>query len=131
MLEAAWCQRPSLGTLGDHVLGALLPGPDHVDEELARLLQVGRDDADAFAGRITQAGLDCRRLAEIPRQLDDPDPLAAARLRLQQELDRPVGRAVVDEDELELVPGKRGAQGKQPRDGLGQVRLILVHRHDQ
>src|SRR5204863_761235 len=81
---------------------AALPDADHLAEELRRMLEIAVHDDGGVAARELQSRGDGRLLAEIAAEAD----AANARIDLGQrghDLPRPVGRAVVDDDDLVLA----------------------------
>ena len=117
-------------TFAHDELRPALPLPDHVGEQLPGLLKVRRDDADTVAARVPQAGLDRRRLAEIPRELHDRDDVRMPRGVPAHDLERGVAGAVVDEHQIEGVVGKQSLEPKELGHGVVEIRGVLVDGHD-
>ena len=92
------------------------------------VLEVAVDRDDDLALRRLEARLQRRRLAEVPPQPDDANAVVC-RVQPGQGAERPVGGAVVDEDDL---PGlserveRRGELVVEERDAA----LLVVHGDD-
>ena len=115
-----------------------LPARDEVEplvelgeqpRDLGRIvLEVAVDRDDDLSLRLLEAGLQRRRLAEVPPQPDDADAVVRG-VQPGQRRERAVGGAVVDEDDL---PGlverveRRGQLVVEERDAP----LLVVHGDD-
>jgi hypothetical protein len=115
------------------VMAVALPARDDVEalielrqqiRDLGRVvLEIGIHRDDDVAGRDLDAGCERRRLSEVPAQPHDPD-VQMRRMQSHELAIRPVGRAVVDEDDLPL-----GSRRRKRRPELAIQRLerrILV-----
>lgn len=113
--------------------GALLPGTDHVYEELGGVLEVGDEDADGVALGLEQgvhAGAIRAHVAGVHNDLDG----GVLGGHFAQDGDRRVSGGVVDEEVLEAVLGQRRGHGHQPPVNLADVLLLVVagsHDRDQ
>ncbi len=107
-------------------VGALAPLGDHLGDQLRRVLQVGVDHRDDVADRVLQAGGERGLVAEVARQVDDAHA-RVGRGHAVEQLGRAVGAAVVDEHQLELVVGDRGARARD--ELLDQLLLVVDGRH--
>ena len=115
------------------IVAHLLPAADDVavsfhrgqePRDLARVvLQVGVERHDQFAAGGAEAGAQRRRLAEIPAKANS----SHARIGFDQPphlRPRAVGRAVVDEDNLDVIPfglGHGDKLGMERRQAIGFV----------
>ncbi len=97
-------------------VGALAPLGDHLGDQLRRVLQVGVDHRDDVADRVLEAGGERGLVAEVAREVHDAHARVGRGDAVEQ-LGRAVGAAVVDEDQLELEVGDRGAgaRARTPR----------------
>ena len=78
---------------------------EHLRDQLRRVLEIGVHHHHGVALGVIEAGRQRGLMAEVARQEDDADP----RVGLGQTLEdgrRAVGRAVVDEHELESMPSR-------------------------
>ncbi len=98
-----------------HQVGEVAGGQPVVAVQEGQILPVRRVQAGVPGRGQTAVALVDDHLGAgnvLPGALEDPG--------------RPVGRAVVDEDELEILPGV----GPQASEGVGRVCLHVVERHD-
>ena len=96
----------------ERIVPARLPAGHEVEalvelrEELRDLgrivLEVGVDRHDDLAARLEEAGLQRGRLPEVPAQADDHDVRVLV-VEPGEDREAAVGRAVVDEDDLERL----------------------------
>ncbi len=123
---------------GQRVAPLRLPARDEVEalvelREQARdlgrvVLEVAVDRDDDVALRLLEARLQRRRLAEVPPQPDDAH-VVVSRVQARERRERPVGRAVVDEDDLPRLLERLERRGEllvEQRDAA----LLVVHRDD-
>ena len=97
--------RAGATALGDHsvyVLVALFPLADHLRDELGRVLQVGGHEHDGVGVDHIEAGRQPAVHPEVAGQLQDLEPRVRL-VDLEQLVHRVVGRAVFDDDRLEVV----------------------------
>ena len=123
----------------DH-LGPLAPRRQQLGDHLRRVLQVGVHHHRRVAPRAVEPGGQRGLVAERAREVHDAQPGILGR-QLVEQLRRPVGRAVVDDDQLIRDPGERRADppvelaGDLPlvehrRDDAEQLQLARGHRTD-
>ena len=108
-------------------VGARAPAVDHLDDQLGRVLQVGVDHRDHVAAGVLQSGGERRLVAKVAGQVHD----AHARVGVGdpvEDLRRAVGRAVVDEHQLERVVGHGGDRAGD--ELLDQLLLVVDGRDD-
>ena len=117
----------------ERVVAPRLPAGDEVEafvelgEELRDLggvvLEVGVDGHDDVAASLEEAGLQRRRLAEVPAEVDDDDVRQLV-VESREDGHAAVARAVVHEDHLEVVVvglerrsdlAHRGSRANAPR----------------
>ena len=124
----------------ERVVPARLPARDEVEalvelrEQLGDLgrvvLQVGVDRHDDVAASLEEAGLERSSLAEVPAEVDDDD---VRHLVVQPGEDghASVRRAVVDEDDLELVAPRLECRGDLGVQRLERVLLVEQGNDDR
>ena len=88
------------------------------------VLEVGVEDAGELALGLGQRGLDGRALALVVVVLDQPHP--GVPVAVAQDLAGAVGRAVVDDDQLELA---RQLGGQDLGDRALDALALVVDRH--
>ena len=120
--------RLALALLADGVddVAARAPVVEHLGDQLRRILEVGVEHHDGIARGVVEAGGQRRLVAEVARQVDDAHARVGGRDAVER-LRRAVGRAVVDEHELEREPVERAADA---RVELVDRRLLVVDRCD-
>ena len=101
------------------VVALLAPSADHVVARidrgeqarnfLGRILQVGVERHHDLAAALAKAGQDGGVLAEVARQFDHAHRAMRARGDLAQDVERLIGRAVVDEQELPTAARTRAS----------------------
>ena len=92
------------------------------------VLEVAVDRDDDVAGRLGEAGIERRRLAEVAPQADDAHVVVGV-VEPRERAEGAVGRAVVDEDRLPGRPSAVERGGElvvEQRDAL----LLVVHGDD-
>ena len=98
---------------------------------LGRILQIGVERHHDFAAGSAEAGQDRRVLAEIAREFDHAHRALRARGDLAQDIERIVGRAVVDEEHLPGPPA-RAHHRFETRPQRAQIGRFVVDRdHDR
>ena len=92
-------------------VGAGAPALDHLEDQLGGVLQVGVNHRHDVTGGMLEAGGECGLVAEVAREVDHADARIGGGESVEQ-LGRAVGRAVVDEHELEVQSsdGRAGAR---------------------
>lgn len=110
----------------------LAPLGDELGDDLRRVLEVGREEGDdGVPARLHQAVEHRGEEAEVAGVQDDLDRRVARR-QLAEDRGGAVGRGVVAEDVLAVVPGQ--VAGEHPADGLGAlgdvVDLVVAGRHE-
>ncbi|MNF71271.1 hypothetical protein D3C84_532170 [compost metagenome] len=119
----------SVAAFGEHHVRALLPLVNQQRNDADRVLQVDVHGDHRIARSVFQAGEQRRFLAEVARKVDQQHILVDLRQGLDL-LGRPVGAAIVDEYDLDLVAA-------QPQLALHRLikqadRLLFVEdRNDQ
>jgi len=84
------------------------PSGDHIQNQLRRVLEVDIDRHDDASASNLESGRQCRFLAEVTAQVDDPDPWFVD-LMANQLFQRVIDTAVIYEDKFDLerrVPRK-------------------------
>lgn len=112
------------GTLAIDDLGTAIHQLHHVGEEFGRVLEIGIDQQDTVAARRLQAGHHGHLLPEVAPQ-PDADDMGVPSCQVRDHLPRPVGRAVIDQDDLE-VPGRRRHGGRARAAMELADRLVFV-----
>ena len=108
---------------------ALAPALDERPEQLGRILQVDVHRDQDVAARVVDAGGERRLLAEVAREVDDPQP-AVTRAAVEQMGQRVVVRAVVHEHDLEAQAGALQKRLDRRQEDIDRL-LLVEHRHDQ
>jgi hypothetical protein len=103
-------------------VGAGAPALDHLEDQLGGVLQVGVNHRHDVTGGMLEAGGECGLVAEVAREVDHSDARIGGGESVEQ-LGCAVGRAVVDDHELEVVVGD-GREGA--RDELLDELLLVV-----
>lgn len=104
----------------DHV-GPLRPEPDHVSDQLRRILEVCVEHGHRLAPGVLEPGGQRGLVAEVAREVDD----AQARVGVGQAVEdrrRGVVAPVVDDDQLVVETGQGG--GRPVVEGLDDVLLV-------
>ena len=112
--------------LGDHHVDPLPPALHELRDDLGRVLQVAVDDHDGVAAGVVEAGGDRELVAERAREVQHAHAGVGGRDPVE-DLGRPVGRAVVDDDELEREAVQRR---DDTRAELAGEPLLVEHRRD-
>ena len=113
----------------DHVGLLPLHFLDHLRQQLRRVLKVGVDDQDPLARAQVEARGQSELVAVIARQVDGDQPRIGDG-ELAHDLPAAVARAVVDQDDLIIVPGdRRGGLGDAGVE-LGEAGLLIVAGDD-
>src|SRR5262249_34655589 len=94
------------------------------------VLEVGVHGEDDVAVGRPEAGRQGRRLAEVPPEADAADPVAPPG-QVGDDLPRPVGAAVVHEDDLQLEVGPLGHLDDLPVKGQEAVLLVVNGNDDR
>jgi len=102
----------------DHIGLVLDHRRAHVAEQLGRILQIGIDDQDLFAGAQIEPGGQRELVAMVARQVDRDQPRVDGGEALHH---RPavVARAVVDEEDFIVVADRRPGRARDA--GMEQV----------
>ena len=116
-----------LAPSADHVV-ALVDRGEQARNFFGRILQVGVERHHDLAAALAKAGEYRGVLAEVARQFDHAHRAVCARGYLAQEVERLVGRAVVDEQHFPR-PSAPAHHRLQPRPQRRQIRRLVVHRH--
>ena len=95
---------------------------------LGRVLEVAVHRHDDLAAGAREARVHRRVLAEVPLEADDANPFVAPR-GAPRALEAAVGRAVVDEDQLERVARRLERRARAPVE-LVQRPGLVQQRHD-
>ena len=112
-----------------HDIEPVAPFPDHVGDQLRRVLQIRVNRNDGVAGGNVDAGGERGFLAEVPGQFDDDQtvvPLAASGQCLQGS----VRTAVVDANDLQGAVQRR-PQLREPLEQGVQPGRLIVHWNNQ
>ena len=92
------------------------------------MLEIGVHDDDGPAPRRVEPGGDGDLLAEIARK-GQRGKTRVGGVKLPQNLQSLVARAVVDQDDLE-GKAKLRQNGREPRRQRPQIARLVEHRHD-
>jgi len=113
----------------NHDAVPLLPLGDEVRQQLGGILEIRRHDDGGVSPRLQQAVVGRADVAEVPGVQDHLD--AVIRLREpSKQPSRPVRRAVVDEEQLEVIPAAERHDGSHhPLIELGDVVFLVEARH--
>src|SRR5262245_4535555 len=111
-----------------HDLIPFTPAGDHVGNDARRVLQIGVDDDQRIAGCVLHAGGDSRLVVEISGEAGESDATVGAR-RGAQPFERPVGRPIVNEQQLQVF-GQRSELGGDLTVQLGEVIDLVVGWND-
>ena len=90
----------SVAALGENILVSFAPFCNEFSDRLGRVLQVGVHDDCCAPCRLIEPGRNGDFLAEIAAERDRGDA-TIGQMHCTQELDRLVGRAIVNEDDFE------------------------------
>jgi hypothetical protein len=106
-----------------------LPTLDHLRDDLGRILEIGVDHDHRGAASVIDTGAQRHLVAEVAREVDDADAVVAGHDALE-ELERAVGAAIVDVDDLE-VEVRQTVEGRaQAAMELLDPGFLLVHGRD-
>ena len=119
----------TLGAHAIHHLATLPPLVEHLEDDFRRVLEIGVDHHHDIAGSMIEAGADGDLMAEIAGKMQHLDP-GIALAQGEQNFQRAVRAAVIDEDELQPeLRRHRGQGGVGPRmEGLDHL-LLEINRH--
>ena len=95
---------------------------------LRMILEIGVERQHDLARCFAETGGQRRRLAEIASQADRRHPRIARRQRLDR-FPAPIGRAVVDQNDLEFDAVRRSRLAQLPMEGHQTLRLIEDRNH--
>ena len=109
---------------GIHDVAAGAPVVEHARDQLGRILEVGVEHHDRVAAGMVETGGQRGLMAEVARQLNQAHA-GIVRGELAELGLGAVGRAVIDEHELELEPVERAAHARVELLDRG---LLVVHR---
>src|SRR5439155_15224644 len=110
-----------------HDVVAVEPARDELRHDLGRVLQIAVHHDDGVAGGRLEPGRDRCLMAERPRQVDRLDP-GILGVQRAQELRRPIGAPVVDEDDVERQAAVE--RRREPADQLGNVVFLVEDGND-
>ena len=92
----------ALGSLRVGDVVALTIAREHLGDDFRRILQIGVHDHDGVAGCVIQARGERRRVAEVPREVDELDPVIPGG-PFRQQRGRAVATAVVHDDPFHVA----------------------------
>jgi hypothetical protein len=125
--------QPSVGARAArraHYFGAVAPRGDERGDDFGRVLQIRVHRHDGIcAARVCEASGERGLEAEVARELDELEARVARRLRAD-ERGGIIATAVIDEHGAPGAVALRIEQRGEPREQVGQHRVLVEHRDD-